>query len=111
MSGNSTSATMVKLQAEVQQMRDEIDPVSGWTLAEKRCHDALMRAYQEFIDLPRQHPDEMRDFVDPLHRLQDLLAVRIVRRVFPQGWPTHDMEGTSCPDKDIAIGAAGTRNT
>lgn len=69
---------------------DDIDPVSGWTHAEKRCHDALMLAYKEFIDLPRQHPDEMRDFVDPLHRLQDLLAVRIVRRVFPAGWPTHE---------------------
>lgn len=66
---------------------DDIDPVCGFTFAEKRCNDALMLAYQEFIDLPRQHPDEMRDFVDPLHRLQDLLAVRIARRLYPQGWP------------------------
>lgn len=35
----------------------------------------------------RQHPDEMRDFVDGIHRCQDALAVRIARRHYPIGWP------------------------
>jgi hypothetical protein len=69
-----------------------IDETSGFTPLEKECHDNLMKAYGNFIEMERQHPDEMRDFVDSIHRLQDLLAVRIVRRCFPAYWPTHKIE-------------------
>jgi len=65
-----------------------VDSLSGFTLAEKRCHDALMQSYREFIDMPREHPDEMRDFVDAVHKIQGLLTTRIVRRVYPKYWPT-----------------------
>jgi len=69
-----------------------IDTKTGFTEAEARCHDSLMVSCQEFIDLPRQHPDEMRDFVDAVHRIQDLLAVRIVRREYPGGWTTYEIK-------------------
>jgi hypothetical protein len=75
----------------------DIDSESGFTLKEKECHDALMRCYGLFIELPRQHPDEMRDIVDPIHRIQDLLAVRIVRRCYPEGWPTH-----TCGEQNVS---------
>lgn len=69
--------------------KKDIDPKTGFLPQEKKCHDDLMSAYEAFLEMDRQHPDELRDFVDPLHRLQDLLAVRVIRRVFPEGWPTH----------------------
>ena len=68
---------------------EDVDPVSGFTMAEKECHDALQLAYKNFLAIPRQHPDEMRDWGDAFHRLQDLLAIRIVRRCYPRYWPTH----------------------
>ncbi len=70
----------------------DIDPISGFTSLEKECHDYLQKAYAAFIKMERQHPDEMRDFIDPFHRIQDLLVVRIVRRCFPKYWPTHNLE-------------------
>jgi hypothetical protein len=63
-----------------------IDPVTGFTVEEKECHDALMKFYGLFLKLP---PDEVRDAVDPIHRLQDLMICRIVRRCYPMGWPTY----------------------
>lgn len=61
----------------------------GLTDAEGVVMDALCAAVNAFGRLGRQHPDEMRDFVDGIHRCQDQLAVRIARRAFPVGWPTH----------------------
>lgn len=66
-----------------------VDPKSGLTLDELEVMEKLTEAYKAFLKLPRQHPDEVRDFVDGIHRCQDTLAVRIVRRHYPQFWPTH----------------------
>ena len=71
---------------------ENIDHITGFTELEKECHDSLQKAYNCFLKMDRQHPDEMRDFVDSLHRMQDLLAVRIVRRCYPSGWPTHNIQ-------------------
>ena len=49
--------------------------------------DALVLAVDRFGKLERQHPDELGDFVDGIHRCQYLLAMRVARRAFPQGWP------------------------
>lgn len=73
----------------------------GLTDAEGIVADALVDAANAFGALPKQHPDEGRDFCDAVHRLQDLLAMRIARRVYPKGWP----------DKSAPVhpGAAGTQ--
>lgn len=65
----------------------EITRDDGLTDDEGKVHDALIEAVNIFARLPRQHPDEMRDFVDGIHKCQDQLAVRIVRRHYPKGWP------------------------
>ena len=59
----------------------------GLSLAEGRVMDALVAAVGAYAELPKQHPSERPDFVDAIHRCQDLLAVRIARREFPKGWP------------------------
>jgi hypothetical protein len=61
----------------------------GLTITEGRVMDALVQAVAAFADLVSTHPSEHRDFVDGIHRCQDVLALRIVRREFPEGWPTY----------------------
>lgn len=65
----------------------EITRDDGLTDEEGVVADALVEAANAFGCLERQHPDELRDFVDGIHRCQDALALRIVRRAFPIGWP------------------------
>lgn len=59
----------------------------GLTHDEGVVMDALVRAVNAFARLERQHPSELDEFVDGIHRCQDQLAVRIVRRHYPDGWP------------------------
>lgn len=59
----------------------------GLTEDEGKVMDSLITAFNEFCKLGRQHPDEIRDFTDGIHKCQDLLAVRIARREYPNGWP------------------------
>jgi hypothetical protein len=66
---------------------DGITRDDGLTTDEGKVSDALVEAVQAFAALDRQHPDELRDFVDGIHKCQDQLAVRIVRRHYPKGWP------------------------
>jgi hypothetical protein len=66
---------------------DAITRDDGLTDAEGVAHDALIEAVNAFGALPRQHPSELPDFVDGIHRCQDQLALRIVRRHYPKGWP------------------------
>ena len=64
-------------------MRDD-----GLTEEEGEVMDALKDAVEAFDQLDKQHPDEEFDFYAAIHRLQDLLAVRVLRRQFPKGWVT-----------------------
>lgn len=75
-----------------------INPTTGLTELEQRCMDGLMIAYASWLKLERQHPDEMRGFVDAIHRIQDLLAVRVIRRHYPNGWPTHKVKPPITPE-------------
>lgn len=61
----------------------------GLTKQEGVVMDALCKAVVEYYKLPVDHPTEQREFVDAIHRLQDLLAVRIARRLYPKGWTTY----------------------
>ncbi len=67
----------------------EVSQETGLTESEQRVSDHLVAAFNEFTQIERTHPNEMGEFVSAIHRLQDLLAVRIVRRQFPKGWPTY----------------------
>jgi hypothetical protein len=62
---------------------------TGLTDDEDKCMNALVEAYNSYFKLPQDHPSELSEFVSSIHRLQDLLAVRIARRNFPKGWPSY----------------------
>ena len=75
---------------------------SGLIGAEQTCHDALMKAYGEWLKLPMQHPDDMRDFGNAVHAIQNLLAFRIVRRAYPDYWPDHSNRREVNPLNEVA---------
>jgi len=62
---------------------------SGLTNKEQGVEDDLMSAYKRYLALERQHPDDMVEFVDAIHTQQGLLAMRVIRRTHPDGWPTY----------------------
>jgi len=64
-------------------MAEEKDRVEG----ELRVLDWILYAHKEFCSLPSQHPNEMADWVDGVHRLQDLIAMRVAREYRPDIFP------------------------
>lgn len=60
--------------------------------AERGVLEALVRAWNEFVALPRQHRDELTEFKDGIHRCQSLIAVRVARRADPDLW-SNEAEG------------------
>lgn len=48
--------------------------------------DALCDAVEAYGKLPIDHPSEPEEFIAAIHRLQDLLAVRVCRRDYPGAW-------------------------
>jgi hypothetical protein len=62
---------------------------SGLLPAEQLVMDRINITHAAFLALPRQHPDELRDWTDAVHRMQDALALRVCRRVYPEGWATY----------------------
>jgi hypothetical protein len=67
-----------------------INKDTGLTMEEQRCMDALLDAFNAFDALEVQHPSDMFDVVNCIHRMQDILATRIARRHYPAGWPKHE---------------------
>lgn len=66
----------------------EVNQETGLTFDEQLCMNALVKAQRIFSSLPINHHSDLSEFVLSLHRLQDLLAVRVVRRLYPIGWTT-----------------------
>jgi len=64
----------------------------GLSPEEGEVMDALSHATATYLGLPVTHPDEPAEFVDAIHRLQDLLAARLVRRDYP-GWVEYQTDG------------------
>jgi hypothetical protein len=56
------------------------------TLDEERVLLSLSDAWNGYARLDVYHSDEPNEFRDAIHRCQDLIAVRIVRRLDPGTW-------------------------
>ena len=59
----------------------------GLTQDEQVVMDNIIETYNAFCKLDRQHPNEGIDFTDAVHKMQSILALRIARRTYPEGWP------------------------
>lgn len=75
-----------------QKEAEAVDGKTGLTSLEQECYIYLQQSFNAYRKLKVQHPDEIRDFVDAIHSLQGLLAIRIARRTYPNGWITHAPE-------------------
>lgn len=49
--------------------------------------DALVNAWSEYIKLEKQHPSDITEFCDGIHKCQHALKIRILRRDYPEGYP------------------------
>ena len=55
-----------------------------FTDKEQKVMDLLVEAHNNFIELERTHPMEIMEWVSGLHKLQDLLGARVLRRDYPE---------------------------
>lgn len=67
------------------------------TSDELHVMNLLGEALNCYARLPKQHPSELDDFTDAIHRLQDLIAIRVARRADPENWPCKDSAGKILP--------------
>jgi hypothetical protein len=70
----------------------EVSQASGLTTQELKVMDSISQAYHEFLTLDSQHPNELTDFVNAIHTLQGILAMRVVRRGYSDYWLIHKGE-------------------
>lgn len=63
----------------------EKNPASA-TEEERQVLDMLAAATNVYFKLPEEHPVERDEWILAVHRLQDLIAVRVARRVDPDIW-------------------------
>lgn len=59
---------------------------AGLSRAEKEVLALLAKASNAYFDLPEEHPVEKDEWLLSVHRLQDLIGVRVARRVDPDVW-------------------------
>ena len=67
-------------------MIEKITRSDGLTEEEGMVMDALITAWNQLVELEVQHPSDAPDFADGIHRCQQSLALRVVRREYPEGW-------------------------
>jgi len=56
----------------------------GLTTEEQTILNHLIDAYNEFISLPEQHPQDNDEFTQHIHILQRQVMSRLARRVHPE---------------------------
>ena len=65
---------------------NELINISGLTAQEINVMNKICEGYAEFLKLDRQHPCELQDFVNAVHAIQSTLAMRVMRRGYPEYW-------------------------
>lgn len=59
----------------------------GLTIQEGKAMDALIVAWNEFSRLDMTHPSDMPDFANGIHQCQQILGMRVLQRIYPEGYP------------------------
>ena len=59
-----------------------------YTPEEKKVSNLLVDAHNMFIELEETHPSEKLEWLTHIHGLQNILSMRILRRDYPQTFPT-----------------------
>lgn len=67
-------------------MQTDISDIAGLNQEEHEVMVGLLQAWIAFLELPDLRPDDTSDFRQAIHTCQRLLAIRIVRRAYPEFW-------------------------
>lgn len=59
-----------------------------YTSKEKKVSDLLVDAHNTFLELEETHSSEKLEWLTHIHGLQSILSMRILRRDYPQTFPT-----------------------
>lgn len=59
---------------------------NGLTDDEKAVLGNLLNSWDSFISLGKSTEDDIQEFRDAIHRCQQLIALRVARRVNPEVW-------------------------
>lgn len=59
---------------------------SGFTVKEQECFDLLTEFFNKYTELEAEHKSDLPDVVNAMHRIQDIMGMRIVRRDYPSGF-------------------------
>ena len=64
------------------------EEASGLTLAELEVMDALVQAWEHFLELPNNvgSADDSTQFRYAIHQAQKILGQRVLRREYPDYW-------------------------
>jgi hypothetical protein len=64
----------------------DMAPNTGLTIKEDECMTHLAKAFNAFNQLPVQRKHDLNEFVLGIHQLQRMIAIRYMRRSFPNYW-------------------------
>jgi hypothetical protein len=67
-----------------------------FTEKEGEIMSLLVDAHNNFIELDMSHPMEKSEWVSAMHRLQDLLSARVLRRDYPETFTSITKFKTAC---------------
>ena len=66
----------------------EILECGGLTDEENKCMALLLEAFSVFVSMEQTHPSDLPGVIDAVHRIQDTLGMRCLRRLYPKTWRT-----------------------
>lgn len=70
----------------LEEIQDSNDDPRKLTAAEKTTLDYLVKSWNSYLLLEETHPDYTDEFRHAIHICQQLIAVRVARRVNPEIW-------------------------
>ncbi len=59
-----------------------------FTKQEEKIMNLLVKAHNEFLEIKQTHPSDINEWVDGIHRCQNILILRIMRRDYPKDFKT-----------------------
>lgn len=63
-------------------------PPANLTTTERMVLEYITNAWNAFQSLPIQHYSDVDEFRAAIHRLSDLVGIRVARRLEPELWAT-----------------------
>jgi hypothetical protein len=66
--------------------KTKIDKNSGLLVAELAVMEKFVDAVALYFELPVQHPSDKEEFIAAVHKIQHLIAMRAMRRLYPSYW-------------------------